>query len=248
VVEIAAFIATNNALAPAIRASLFLLATRIRKNKMPKSKEQKRLEAAQRQQASEQKLAEQRAADRASDATAPAATPRVHIEPMTKPYLIQRGRIERPAKPLGAKFSEAVDLECMGSSEFEFGALAKALRALQAQAASLKLHKHPTIQDAKGNALFVLHGWGPADSDTYMGYLEKLRKGSLEIYTLEWTNFDLNATARNVDTDLWFDIDNNVIWSFDQKFMVNLRSHLQASWAYMDAQKAEYERDAATTS
>lgn len=214
---------------------------------MPKSKEQKRLEAAQRHQEGERRLAEQRAAGQASDAATPAVTPRVRIEPMAAPYLIQRGRIQHLAKGIDAKFSEAVDLEYMGSSEFEFGAFAKSLRAMQAQSSALKLHKHPTIQDAGGNALFVLHAWGPGDSETYMGYLDQLRKGAREISTKEWTNFSLDATGR-VETDIWIDIVNNVIWSFDQKFMMNVRSHLQASWAYMDAQKAERECNAATAS
>lgn len=47
------------------------------------------------------------------------------------PYLIQYGKIIQPLASRNVKLSDSVDLECMGSSEFEFGATARSLRRIQ---------------------------------------------------------------------------------------------------------------------
>lgn len=43
------------------------------------------------------------------------------------PYLVQRGKIRHPL--VEGRFSDAVNLDYMGSAEFEWGALPKSLRA-----------------------------------------------------------------------------------------------------------------------
>lgn len=42
---------------------------------------------------------------------------------MRTPYLIQRGKIVKPLAEHDTRLSKAVNLDYMGSSEFEFGAL-----------------------------------------------------------------------------------------------------------------------------
>lgn len=190
---------------------------------MAKSKEQKRLEAAQREAA--------KTLQNQPQGTVTSTVPR---DAMVKPYLIQRGEINRHGQAQD-RLSDAVRMEYMGSSEFEFGGMARSLKAMRSFASCLALHAHPSIRDAAGNALFVLHGWKGEDAAQYNDYLTQLRANA--IFTHERTYFE--ATLRfQRDTDFWWDLGNHAIWSFDQKFMVNLRAHLEASWAYMDAEQA----------
>lgn len=156
---------------------------------------------------------------------------------MRTPYLIQRGKINRPMTD--GRFSEMVDLDYMGSAEFEFGALPKSLRALQANVDSISVTVEPRIQGDNGENLRILHTFGPDEYEEYLAYLLKLREGTL--HTKESTWFDKEHPKRfaSLRCDVWWDIDNHVMWTFDKNFMKRLPDALVASWKYMDEQKGK---------
>ncbi len=76
------------------------------------------------------------------------------MQQQVKPiYLVQRGTINRPlSQYTDVRISEAIDLDYMGSSEFEFGALPKSLRAFEAEADALNSRVVPSVTDAEGPA------------------------------------------------------------------------------------------------
>ena len=152
------------------------------------------------------------------------------------PYLIQRCRIRHPL--VEGRFSEAVETEYMGSSEFEFGTMPKSLRALQAGVDNIKLTVEPSITTGENNdrRLRVLHMFNDAEYATYLEQLVLMRADKLRLK--ESSHF----TAKRADwhrADLWWDLENHVMFSFDKVFMKRLPDVLVASWKYMDEMKAK---------
>lgn len=156
---------------------------------------------------------------------------------MHTPYLIQRGTINRPL--VEGRFSEAVNLDYMGSAEFEFGALPKSLRALQAKVDSISLTTEPRITDEGGASLRVLHTFTPDEYEEYVGHLLKLREGQLRTKESTWFDKEHPKRFKTLRCDVWWDIDNHVMWTFDKVFAKRLGDHLAASWKYMDEQKGK---------
>ena len=153
------------------------------------------------------------------------------------PYLIQRGKIKHPL--VEGRFSEAVDLDYMGSSEFEWGALPKSLRALQSMVDSISMTVEPRITDQGGANLRVLHTFDGAGYEEYFAHLLQAREGKLHTKESTWFDKDHSKRFASLRCDLWWDIDNHVMWSFDKNFMKRLPDHLVASWKYMDEQKGK---------
>lgn len=156
-------------------------------------------------------------------------------------YHIQRGDIRRPMLPPGTRLSKAVSLQYMGSSEFEFGALPRSLRALQALAHEDRVHLvvEPRIQDDNGRSVRILHSFTPDEYEKYVVLMLALRDGTRR--TKESTYFDKEHSARfkTLTCDFWWDIDAHVMWSFDKIFMNRLCDQLVASWQYMDEMAAK---------
>lgn len=150
------------------------------------------------------------------------------------PYLIQRAEIYHPLRE--GRLSEAVDLDYMGAAEFEFGALPKSLRALQARVDSISMTTEPRIQEGE-KCLRILHTFNSDEYEEYLGHLLELRADKRR--TKETTRFSANYPHGEYSrTDFWWDIDNHVMWSFDKVFMNRLGDHLVASWKYMDDKKS----------
>lgn len=147
---------------------------------------------------------------------------------MKTPYLIQRAEIKRPLNKFdGSKLSGAVSFEYMGSAEFEFGAVPAAFREFRANHDKVKVSKVGEIVDDQGRTLRVYHYLSDEDFAIYVGHLKDLRKDKLR--TKEVTYFG-PCVHYKPKTDFWWDIVNNVIWSFDKEFMKRLDSHMQESF------------------
>lgn len=154
-----------------------------------------------------------------------------------QPYLIQRAEIKRPLVEATERFSNAAVLDYMGSAEFEFGALPSSLRQLQANVDRISLTVEPRIKDGE-RSLRVLHTFTPEEYEEYVGYLMELRADKRR--TKETTRFaEGYEQGKYNKTDLWWDLDNSTMFSFDKIFMNRLGDHLVASWKYMDEQKGK---------
>jgi hypothetical protein len=149
---------------------------------------------------------------------------------MKTPYLIQRCEILKPLAATGDRLSRAVNMDYMGSAEFEFGALPKSFRRMQAGTLVLRL-----FEDIKENdvPLRVMSTMNVSDFAEYGKHLMRLR-GDDRMRLKEWSDFNPNLRSRYGKTDFWWDVENDVMWSFHKPFMNRLEEHLKASFAYMD--------------
>lgn len=151
---------------------------------------------------------------------------------MKAPYLIQRCEIKRPLGDYrGKRFSQAVSLDYMGSAEFEFGAVPKSLRAMSEHGCTLYTVPSITQNDV---SLKVLCCFDEGELAEYSKYLLRMRNEKLgRLHTKESVRFDPSYSD---DTDLWWDIENHVMWSFDKAFMNGLQANLAVSLEYMNTQ------------
>lgn len=155
------------------------------------------------------------------------------------PFLIQRCSIKRPLNDYtNERLGNAVSLDYMGSAEFEFGAVGKSLRVMGEK--GIKIH---TIvlpfnngEDFKSLRVAFVEGTNEEDKQTYFDYIEKMWKEGYKAFRLKERS-DFTEKQVDVNIDLWWDLRNNVMWSFDKKFMKRLGGHLQASIDYMNKQK-----------
>jgi hypothetical protein len=160
---------------------------------------------------------------------------------MRVPYLIQRASIIRPIN-LDKRLSMAVNFEYMGSAEFEWGALPKSFRDIEAHADNFIMRFVPGIVDDNGNALQVWSYFNDTEFAEYEVYLNMLRNPSSvtsekRLSTKEFTGFEAKQ-FRGKQTNFWWDIENQVMFGFDPEFMPNVGCFVANSLIYMNAKKA----------
>jgi hypothetical protein len=154
-------------------------------------------------------------------------------------YLIQRGKIQK--QPASKKVSDVVQLDYMGSAEFEFGALPASLRAMQAAQKQYSLFR--LVINGKD-----VHVWASSEvsRDELKEQLTELAEKKL--WLKERSEFDYwfrkEKSRWEQDKDFkpftfWWDIKNHIMFSLNGEFMKKLPECLQASWTFMDEQKKE---------
>jgi hypothetical protein len=128
-------------------------------------------------------------------------------------YLVQRLESLNPVDNTRG-FDGYFALDYMGSSEFEWGAIPKALKAMREQPAVVEPAR-VRIGGAQHDVYFVGHQ-GVSGA---VGAMEAWAVGGeyrRPFYGKEWSRFDevLTGTAHEyVRTDAWWDIESNVAWA-----------------------------------
>lgn len=150
------------------------------------------------------------------------------------PYLIQRGEIRRPLANIDVRLSQAVNFEYMGSAEFEFGALPQSFRRIEAKKDTWRKHLVPEIKSGE-TSLRVYGSFAEGELEQYTERLLVLRSG--KGHTKESTYFE-EVRPAYAKTDFWWDLDNDVMFGFDKKFMGALPLYVVNSLIYMNEQKA----------
>ena len=177
---------------------------------------------------------------------------------MITPWLIQRARSVRPGSyQPDSTLSKAVNFEYMGSSEFEFGALPTSLKNMNTDAESLTAFVMETIQDPNGRPLRAVGRTNDVSVEEYESVIARLTSGTGTSHrTKEYTGLDEAVSpgfpalpsrrmtkAEKADyierwnenrTTFWWDLDNDIMMSFDENLMTNLPGHLAASWKAMN--------------
>lgn len=153
---------------------------------------------------------------------------------MKAPYLIQRGTIVTPLAPAkNFKLSDAVTFDYMGSAEFEFGTLPKAFRKIRDSFDKTVSVTEQRLKDANGSSLRVFHLFPTEDEyEDYYVYIFKLYTSNGVIRTKEAPRFNPSLNYGN-KIDFWWDIENQVIWSFNKNFMNRLKDYFQSSFKVM---------------
>lgn len=163
---------------------------------------------------------------------------------MKQPWLIQRARIITPLASPSTKLSDSVRLDYMGSSEFEFGALPESLRRFRRNVDSTYIKIVDSITENE-KPLRVLSYLSEDDFKEYSEFLQKLRVSTIGTMRLkERTHFTVEELNRATEVDrldflsnFWWDIENDVMFSFHKQYMNRLPDFLAASFAYMDSIK-----------
>lgn len=159
-------------------------------------------------------------------------------------YLVQRGTIETASIKKNSpdhRFSKVTNLDYMGSAEFEWGALPQSLRRMGEQLDNAETVVMDDITNADGQSLRVYYGSNTLHKRVrpdFVDDLHKLRAGKKRLK--EYSAFEANFKPYGSrETDLWWDVDNDVMWSFNKKFMNKLPIVLKNSIDFMNAQKEQ---------
>jgi len=181
------------------------------------------------------------------------------------PWLIQSGCINRPlGKFRGVKLSEAVNLDYMGSSYFESGAMGKSLRRIERQFENFNrlrlLLKVPRVdataldhlptelvdgEETRSAVLTVCTYWNkPDDLKRLQANLESMFSGEARLEERCGFSRDEMIRAKRFGfthrPDFWWDLENDSMWTFDKRFAWNgLKPILQKSFDFMNTQVAE---------
>lgn len=140
-------------------------------------------------------------------------------------YLVQRLESKNPRRT-DAGFDGYFSIDYMGSAEFEWGAIPKALTAMCERPAQIE-PADVTIGGITRTVYFVGHkGVSSSAAD-----MEEWAQGGggrrVPYYGKEWTYFD-DAFAGKADpyrtTDAWWDILSNVGWALDEKVARGLQA------------------------
>ncbi len=157
----------------------------------------------------------------------------------TKPTHIQRASIRRPlGKYRDARFFDSISLDHMGGPGFEFDALPESLRRMHLTSFAYETFKAENLfltKDGRSYALRLYTRLRGQELDQYVNWLIALRNNELK--TARQTAF----TKRTFDdgelphgTDLWWDVVNDVIFSFDKNYMTRMPEHLRISFSMME--------------
>lgn len=147
---------------------------------------------------------------------------------LKKPDLIQRGNINRPMlRYSGSPITGAVSLHYTGNRMFE-GMLTHSLLSILAQFFKYEVYVVPSLTRSIKGKPCALRVFGCFDTDAqkeeYIEHLTSLYSGDLPVH--EWAAFDRDSAI----ADFWWDLTNNVLFTFDRNFMERLPLHLQASF------------------
>lgn len=148
-----------------------------------------------------------------------------------QPYLVQRGTIHKPLSPHPTRLSQAVELDFMGSSEFEYGAMPRSLRAIEQGTPVLRIFPHISENSIPLRVYSIL-----TDEEfvEYGKYLLRMRGNDLHLK--ERSEFNANR-GQYEEADFWWDIENHVMWGFHKEFMKRVPDYVKASLAYMNLPK-----------
>ena len=161
-------------------------------------------------------------------------------------YLVQRATIRRPlGANVGKTLSGAVAFDYMGAAEFEFGELPKSLRRIESAYSLYDLRISESITAKLNGKDLKLRVFGNFDTteqwNAYNQQLVDAFSGRLRLK--ESLRTDVIMPQSNTgcvevllqDIDFWWDIENDVFFSFDKQFMTRLPDHLKQSFNSMDA-------------
>ncbi len=149
-----------------------------------------------------------------------------------QPYLVQRGKIVSPLMPATNRLSKAVDLDYMGSSEFEFGALARSFRAMERGARVLRIMDSISENSIPLRVFSILND---EDFESYRTYILRMRVDDLRLK--ERTEFNADRDNSFERASFWWDIENHVMWGFHKEFMKRVPDYVNSSLAFMNAPK-----------
>lgn len=152
---------------------------------------------------------------------------------ITPIWLVQRAGIPTPLAPADSTLTKSLELEYMGSTEFEFGALPKSLRRLRSahEQGNMVVRLVHDIRQGE-SPLRVLSAFDDTAFADYTKELHRLRYNNPITKENTYFQFDLQKRYPGFSptAEFWWDISNDAMWSFDKRYMNRLVSYLENSF------------------
>ena len=162
---------------------------------------------------------------------------------MKKPYLIQRCMLKKEKE--GRGFDGRFRLDYMGSSEFEWGSIPASLKQFTRNVDALSIVE-VGIKNYKGQGMWAI--CLPAVWEEYKAFMPDLGTDKLplkeSIYLKEqttgkdWDGKPLRETSFK-RVDLWWDIDNHVMFAYGKDIIKTLKTALVEVRDYKKAENHE---------
>lgn len=143
-------------------------------------------------------------------------------------YLVQRLQSRNapysPANGFDAYFS----LEYMGSSEFEWGAVPKALKSMRTRRIVVE-PAEVTISGETRTVYFVGARGVSRNADRFEEWAAGTERGR-PFYGKEWTHFDdvWEGRTEHVQTDAWWSLEDDIAWALNKSVAVLLADAFNA--------------------
>ena len=150
--------------------------------------------------------------------------------PIPTPYLIQRGRIKNYDEPIQG-IDHIVELDYMGSAEFEFGALPKSLKRMCRKADSLTITES-ALQAINGEKIHVIY---TSPVDEVLVHIMAMAYNRYRLKEMPRIAEALNAPDTRRYSNFWWDIDNDYMFVLGKK---HAEAVVQAIVAVRDKKKA----------
>ena len=142
---------------------------------------------------------------------------------MNRPYLIQRMRITDAT----GSFDDTLNLDYMGSAEFEFGALPASLKRITKKCNNLKVNSFKKIKKYNGQSLCIVAT--ELDAKEYFEqYIKDLVNNNIKLKEVSRLKDEINGCGSEyLRVDAWWDIENDVIFVFGKKNAKRIQKTIQ---------------------
>lgn len=151
-----------------------------------------------------------------------------------RPYLIQRG-VYRKYEGYVSLYT-AVAMDYMGSAEFEGGEQSRSLERMFDNRENLKV-RLVDLRDVDPNVRVMLKVFSYLDDEQFRKYVEsikQLRAGTNQFRLKEGSRFDKVTQDRGWSrVNFWWDIQQDVMWTFHSQANHDFPYLLQESWKKM---------------
>lgn len=133
-------------------------------------------------------------------------------------YLVQRMSSRKGAVNPSRGFDGYFDLDYMGSSEFEWGAIPKALKSMRRVESCVE--PQDVIISGKVHRIYFVGAPGVSNNAKDFELWASGDDRKTAFYGKEWTHLPeilSGSKASWIDTDAWWAIEHDVAWTIDEK-------------------------------
>lgn len=166
----------------------------------------------------------------------------IHLERLKRPNMLQRATIRRPfSRWNDARFFDSVTLEHPYSEKFAM-AVPASLRRMSHTRFAYDIFKAENLfvqKDNRSYALRILTRMRGVELEQYVNWLIAIRSGDMKVLAPSgFTKQDFSVSQLPTAPDLWWDVENDVVFSFDKNYMSRLQHHLDVSYSIIDGNYA----------
>ena len=158
-----------------------------------------------------------------------------YVEHTKKPQYIQTGTIRRPlGKHRDSRFFDSVSLDHMGG-DFPYDSLPASMRRMFHTRFAFETFKAENLflkKEHRSYALRLYTRFRGVDLDNYVSWLIALRNDDLKMRrSTGFSRASFPEDQLPSSPDIWWDVQNDVIFSFDKNYMTRLPDHLAVSYS-----------------